>query len=166
MYKKNYYFDLRSKYFITTCIIFLLFSFTHFSYAYTYVIDRNSCNIQNNSHQAKISFIKRLYADYVFGDKDFSTIAHKYCTRKLRKRLIDAYEYDCYEEECYAVWLFRLDVQDGPNNVCKINSIEELNDGWFIVNITDMGNVGSMKIKFIDCNGSFKMDELYVIQQM
>ena len=108
----------------------------------------------------KTEFIKMLYADYVFGGEDFAPIAHKYCTERMRKELADAYEYDCEDGECYSTWLFRSGVQDGPSDECRVTGITEQSDGWFLINFIDMGNGGNVRIKFVDVNGSFKIDKI------
>ena len=64
--------------------------------------------------QDKENFIMKLYDDYVFGGEDFTPIARKFYTEKLRKQLSDAYGYDCLDGECYTIWLFRSGIQDGP----------------------------------------------------
>ena len=131
--------------------------------AYATSLDSQSCIEVNNKTKDsdKVLFIKSLYKYYVFGGEDFSPLTDLYCTAKLRKFLSSAYDYDCPEgEECYAVWLFRSGAQDGPSNVCKIKNIIKLKNGWYRVNFIDMGVNGSVRIKFIDCGESFKMDEV------
>lgn len=116
---------------------------------------------QSSLHGQKVEFIKVLYKDYVFGGGNLSLIADRYITPKLRKKLRDAYEYDCPDgEECYAVWMFRSGAQDGPGDVSKLKSIIRLNNGWYRARFIDMGIEGSVLIKFVDVEGSFMMDEI------
>lgn len=103
-----------------------------------------------------------FYNDYVFGNKDFSNIAHTICTPKLLQFLKDAYdqEYECLDGECYAMWLFRTGNQDGVSNVSKVTNITNESDGWVKVSYIDMGIEGATYIKFISYNGQDYMDEI------
>ena len=108
-----------------------------------------------------VVFLKTLYGSYVFGGDDFSLLAHKYCTDRLREQLAAAYDYDCPEgEECYATWLFRSGAQDGPSDECRLKTIVKLKHGWYRVKFVDMGIEGSVKIKFVRSNGVLMMDQL------
>lgn len=84
-------------------------------------------------------FLTKLYADYVFGGQDFSAIKTHF-SEDVLKRLRDEYEYD--DEDGYAVWLFRTDAQDGPSDVCQVNSINKEENGWYAVEYVDMGFEG------------------------
>ena len=114
-----------------------------------------------NTHKNKVEFIKELYNSYVFGSYDLALIADRFCTDRLRKKLADAYGYDCPDgEQCYAVWMFRSGVQDGPSNECRLTSIINLKNGWYRVRFIDMGVPGYVEIKFVNAGDSFKMDDV------
>ena len=84
-------------------------------------------------------FLTKLYADYVFGSQDFSAVKTHF-SEDVLKRLKDEYEYD--DEDGYAVWLFRTDAQDGPSDVCQVNSVNKEENGWYAVEYVDMGLEG------------------------
>ena len=146
--------------FYVSAVSALLLCVNGTAYATDNMVETPECSQLNSSQQSKEQFIKNLYSKYVFGSEDFAPVARKYCTQRMRKILSDAYDYDCYDNECYAVWMFRSGVQDGPSNVCKVTNIMKQSNGWYLVNFIDMGNGGSVRIKFVDINGSFKIDDL------
>lgn len=107
-----------------------------------------------------IKMLRNLYDNYVFGNRDFSRIAHDICSENLLKRLKDAYDYDCEDGDCYAVWLFRTSCQDGPDEQSKVNSIIAKDHGWFDVTYSDMGQNGKTSLKLTEHHGKLLIDEI------
>lgn len=107
-----------------------------------------------------IKMLRNLYENYVFGNRDFSRIAHDICSESLLKRLKDAYDYDCEDGDCYAVWLFRTSYQDGPEEESKVNSIVAKDQGWFDVIYSDMGLEGKTSLKLTEHHGKLLIDEI------
>lgn len=101
-----------------------------------------------------------FYNHYVFGNKDFSTIAKTTCTPRLLQQLKEAYEYECESGDCYAMWLFRSDNQDGVSNECRVKEVTDEGGGWFKVSYIDMGIEGATYIRFIPYEGHELMDEI------
>ena len=104
--------------------------------------------------------LERIYNDYVFGNRDFSTIAHSVCTPRLIRLLKDSYEYECEDGECYAMWLFRSGNPDGVSNVSKVTNVTNEGNGWFRVSYLDMGIEGATYIRLIVYDGVQMMDEI------
>ena len=122
----------------------------------------NNAQSNENTNEANGITWEDFYNDYVFGNKDFSNIAHTICTPKLIQFLKDAYnqEYECLDGECYAMWLFRTGNPDGISNVSKVTNIELEGVGWVKVSYIDMGIEGVTYIKLISYNGQYYMDEI------
>lgn len=121
------------------------------------LIPHNS-TIEIDSIKKEIDLIKDLYATYVFGKENFSTIAENICTPKILQKLKDDYYYDCEDGNCYAVWDFRTSYQDGPYDVSKVISIEVKDDGWFDVFYFDMGFKGTTSLKLIERDNKVLID--------
>lgn len=122
----------------------------------------NNAQSKGNTNESNRITWEDFYNDYVFGNKNFSNIAHTICTPKLIQFLKDAYnqEYECLDGECYAMWLFRTGNPDGVSDVSKVTNITNEGDGWVKVSYIDMGIEGATYIKFISYNGQDYMDEI------
>lgn len=101
-------------------------------------------------------FLTTLYKDYVFGFQNFSKIKSHF-SEKILNRLRNEFVYD--DGNGYAIWLFRTGTQDGPSNICQVNSIDKGENGWYTVSYTDMGYDGKCRflIEFRD-NNVFVLD--------
>ncbi|MBQ6155512.1 MAG: hypothetical protein IJK22_02820 [Bacteroidales bacterium] len=100
-------------------------------------------------------FLTSLYNDYVFGHQNFSKIKSHF-SEKILNRLRNEFEYD---GEGYAIWLFRTGTQDGPSNICQVNSIDKGENGWYTVSYTDMGYDGKCRFLIeIQDNDVFVLD--------
>ena len=119
--------------------------------------------LEQNSEKANNITLESFYNDYVFGNKDFSNIAHTVCSPKLLRTLKNMYQkkYKCLDGECYAMWLFRRTGKpDGASNVSKVTNITNEGDGWVKVSYIYMGVEGETYIKLISYNGRDYMDEI------
>jgi len=85
-----------------------------------------------------IALIHELYTGCVWAnDVDYDPqFLIDNCTPELVQRLRDAYDMD---GDGLAVWLFRSDNQDGPEDSSAILSITPLGEGRYSVEISDMG---------------------------
>lgn len=122
-----------------------------------------SNQLEQNSEKANNITLESFYNDYVFGNKDFSNIAHTVCSPKLLRTLKNMYQkkYKCLDGECYAMWLFRRTGKpDGASNVSKVTNITNEGDGWVKVSYIYMGVEGETYIKLISYNGRDYMDEI------
>lgn len=107
-------------------------------------------------------FLKDIYENYIFGNQDFGSIAPNICSERILQRLKEAFDYDCEDGECYAVWLFRTNYQDGPNNINIVNDIIAKDNGWFDVYYTDMGHNGKTSFKLQKVDDEIKIDEIFL----
>lgn len=124
-----------------------------------------SNQLEQNSEKANNITLESFYNDYVFGNKDFSNIAHTVCSPKLLRTLKNMYpkKYKCLDGECYAMWLFRRTGKpDGVSNVSKVTNITNEGDGWVKVSYIYMGVEGETYIKLISYNGRDYMDEIRI----
>lgn len=124
-----------------------------------------SNQLEQNSEKANNITLESFYNDYVFGNKDFSNIAHTVCSPKLLRTLKNMYQkkYKCLDGECYAMWLFRRTGKpDGVSNVSKVTNITNEGDGWVKVSYIYMGVEGETYIKLISYNGRDYMDEIRI----
>ncbi len=104
-----------------------------------------------------IQFITDMYDNGKYTDYDF---LRKHCTDKMLQYLHDNYDYDCESGDCFAVWMFRSDEQDGPDEPNGIVSVEPKGDDWYLYTFYDMGFKGAHLIKIIDQDGQLMIDEL------
>lgn len=88
-------------------------------------------------------FLKNLYTDYVFGNKNFKKIKSHF-SKKIIKKLTDSYSYD---GKGYATWLFRTGYQDGPSDISSVYEIIPEAQNWFRVTYSDMGHLGVTRFK-------------------
>lgn len=105
--------------------------------------------------------IERFFTD-VFTERYYEDngFIEKYCTNKLQKKLMEAYEYD--EEDGYATWKFRSDAQDGPSDEYKLTKFVPEGNGWYKYDFIDMGVKGSHRIKFITHVNPRNQAEFYI----
>lgn len=106
-----------------------------------------------------IFMIKEFYRNYWDGDFDDAAI-EAYCTKKLQKKLRDAYPYE-YDgaEPPYDTTLFRSGAQDGLGE-SKLVSVESKGNGEYGVNLLDMGHECEMGIKVVEEDGRPMMDDV------
>jgi len=114
----------------------------------------------SSNEQGNYMSLSDFYNDYVFGNKDFSSIAQTTCTPRLLQQLKDAYEYECESGDCYAMWLFRSGNQDGVSDVSKVTNVTDEGDGWFKVSYIDMGIEGATYIRLIQYGEVQLIDEI------
>ena len=108
--------------------------------------------------------IYEFYSNYVFGTKAVTDkVIRRYCTEKLAKRLKEAYDYD---GEGYAVWEFRSDAQDGPEE-STVEGYENLGNGRYKVKYNkkgakynEMGTRGSCIITVVNDGNKILFDEI------
>ena len=106
----------------------------------------------NNLPISKVDFLKDLYENYIFGNKDYTEIIKNNTTDAMLQHLKSLYEYDCPDEDCYDLSIFRTGNMDCNNNAVDISKVEEiipLEDDCYRVKYLDMGWKGSTLIKFV-----------------
>lgn len=103
------------------------------------------CDDKSNIDEETLvkDFLSNLYSNYVFGNNDFDDIKTHF-SQSIVNQLRDEFEYD---GGGYAVWLFRSGAQDGPSQISRVNNISLLSDGWYKVEMTDMGYDVSCRFK-------------------
>lgn len=106
------------------------------------------------SHTADREFIRDMYENVLYEDYEF---LEQHCTKELLETLAAEYDYD---GDGYAVWKFRSEAQDGPNDECGIISIEDLGDGWYRYTAKDMGITFSKRIKISHEGGKIVIEDL------
>ena len=105
--------------------------------------------IENEAVATK--FIVDLYKNYVFmgAEGNFEDIKDNF-SDKILKELRDKYDFD---GEGYAVWMFRSDAQDGPEDAQTIEDINIDGDDWYTVSLNDMGNPAKCRFHITVDNG-------------
>lgn len=88
-------------------------------------------------------------------DRDADYMFTVHCTEKMLKKLAAACD---YEDGGYATWVLRTGYQDGDGD-SKVRSITSLGDGWYQVDMLDMGFSCKKKLKVIEQNGSYLIDD-------
>lgn len=96
-------------------------------------------------------FISDFYQNYVFSDAqgNFEDIKDNF-SEKILKELRDKYDFD---GEGYAVWIFRSDAQDGPEDKQIVENISIDGDGWYTATLNDMGNPTGCRFHITVDNG-------------
>ena len=107
-----------------------------------------------------IEKIQTFYSKHIFGNEfaNDSVIA-KYCTKSLAQELSKAYDNEFSDGGGYAVWKFRSNAQDGED-IQKVDKIEPLGGGKYIIRYNDMGNKGTHTISIVQQNGEIFFDKL------
>lgn len=116
----------------------------------------------NDTQSEGIEFLRNIYENYVFGRKDFDSIASDVCSEDIQQRMKDEYYYDCEDGDCYAVWLFRTNSQDGPGNSSEVKKIVAKDNGWFDVYYSDMGLEGQTSFKLLKVDGKMLIGEVFL----
>lgn len=101
------------------------------------------------------AFFADLYNNYVFGIQNFDNIKVQF-SDAIVTELREDFPYD---GEGYAVWVFRTEAQDGPNEVSSLDQVTPLEDGWYEVKFTDMGIKGSHQFKLSEKDGKIFVEE-------
>ena len=105
-----------------------------------------SCSGSRDVDNKAIEKIQAFYSSYIFGTQETTdSVIAKYCTKALAKKLQDDYNNEYSDGGGYAVWEFRSGAQDGED-IQKIEKIEPLGQGKYLVQYNDMGNIGSRTI--------------------
>lgn len=105
-------------------------------------------------------FLKEFYTNYIFGRQNFNEVAKTVCTSNMLSLLKSEYEYDCEDGECYAIWIFRTNSQDGPNDISEVQEVTNIGDGWYKVTYLDMGNKGETLIRLINRDNKVLIDDI------
>ena len=120
----------------------------------------SSSSISNALDAKVFEKILTFYTNYIFGDEFANdSVMAKYCTKELAQKLRDDYDDEYSDGGGYAVWKFRSDAQDGED-IHKIEKIEPLGDGKYLVHYNDMGNKGSHTITIVQQDGDIFFDKL------
>ena len=109
-----------------------------------------------------VDLLQRVYQHYIFGDSSFNSIAKTVCTDRILERLKEEFDYECSDGDCYAIWHFRTNSQDGPNDSSMVKDIIYKGDGWFDVTYIDMGNDGTTTFKLVEEYNRIMIDEIYL----
>jgi hypothetical protein len=126
----------------------------------TMVLTLTSCGV-SNTDQSIHELISDMYNKSLYNDYAYLK-AH--CTDKMLKKLQDKYDYDCDSGDCYAVWLFRTGFNDGEGT-SKIICIKPLGDSWYRYDFYDEGHQGANKIKVIEKQGKWYLDDIVKIYE-
>ena len=114
----------------------------------------------NDADSKAIEKIQTFYSRHIFGDEfPNDSIMAKYCTKGLAQKLRDDYDNEYSDGGGYAVWKFRSGAQDGED-IHKVEKIEPLGDGKYLVHYNDMGNKGSHTITTVIQDGEIFFDKL------
>ncbi len=151
-------------------ILFLLAAATAFSCSDKQAqqqadVDNQTITIQQESSRnafdsKAIEKIQTFYSRHIFGNEFASdSVIAQYCTKALAQKLRDDYDDEYSDGGGYAVWKFRSNAQDGED-IRKIEKIEPLGDGKYIVHYNDMGNKGTHTITTVIQDGVIFFDKL------
>ena len=118
------------------------------------------------------SLIKRLYEQYVFGDKDINPFVQNF-SHKMRQKLRDAYDDDTGG---YGIWLFRTgivdqapvkkthkpgeEIEEDETKLVSITPSDSIRGGY-VVEYIDMGSPGKCLITVIMENNQLLIDDVY-----
>lgn len=101
-----------------------------------------------------IELINKVYGKFVFAvEPGKNAKPEDYFTNNALKRLQQDYEFDCGEAPCYAYYALRTSHQDSKpesDGRSRIDGIEPVGEGWYIVSYSDMGWPGKTRIKMAD----------------
>ena len=120
------------------------------------------CTAQNSSQdQQAASFINNMYNGERFEDYSF---LQNHCTRKMLKKLVDNYEYEC-DGTCYATWLFRSGAQDEKydGGATRIINVVAKDDHWYAYTALDMGWKFTNWIYLIKSGNTFLIDDVITV---
>ncbi len=111
-----------------------------------------------------ITFIQKMYDEGLYLDDGF---IRQHCTEKMKKKLIDYYDYDgC--DDCYATWLFRSGAQDTKNDTFeepRVLSVVATGDNWYEYSALDMGWEFTNRISLIRNGNTFLIDDVVMVQE-
>ena len=102
-----------------------------------------SC-VETDTDQQDMDVIRQFYIKSVFGGDQEFAIAN--ATPKFIDELRKAND---YEDEGLALWIMRSEAQDG-DDIQIVKSITPDDDGWYTVEINDMGNELSVHVYIVD----------------
>lgn len=103
-----------------------------------------------------IDLINLVYRIFVFAtdaEDGETSNPEKYFSANALNKLRADYEFDCPEGTCYAFYALRTEAQDSrpdSDGASVIHSIELAQDGWYIVEYSDMGWPGKTRIRIVD----------------
>ncbi len=116
------------------------------------------CAVGCRSNREKVEvFIRTLYDDYVFGDKNFEEVK-PFMPLSLVNRMQGIYKEET-DGQGYAVWLLRSGLQDGPSEVNRVDTVIPEAAGWYRVRFTDMGNKGEHSYKALVRDGQVFVED-------
>ena len=99
-----------------------------------------SCS--QNRQKKDIEFITDFY-EHVLGNKPMTD---DYLKSSVSKEILNSL-WEADYDDTYSFWYFRTGCQDGPSDVSKVESIEPLEEGWYRVTYSDLGNPGVTDVK-------------------
>lgn len=119
-------------------------------------------NVETND--PAIAFIRKMYDEGLYLDDGF---IRQHCTAKMKKKLIDYYDYDgC--DDCYATWLFRSGAQDTKNDTfeeSRVLNVVATGDSWYEYSALDMGWEFTNRISLIRNGNTFLIDDVVMVQE-
>lgn len=102
-----------------------------------------------------IYLINSAYRIFVFAtdaEEGETSNPEKYFSANALNKLRVDYEFDCPDGTCYAFYALRTEAQDSrpdSDGASVIHSIELAQDGWYIVEYSDMGWPGKTLIRIV-----------------
>ena len=120
-----------------------------------------SCGSNNDQTAFLEEFYNTLLKNGATMNIDDAIMNH--CTPKFQKFLKNSYSEAGYEgdQDGYAMWEFIPQFEtDGMGDKSEVKKVSALEDNWYKVEYFEQGEEGTMYIKFVEFDGTLKMDDI------